>query len=253
MERLQKIIAQAGVASRRKAEELITEGRVKVNGKVITELGTKVGARAEVEVDGVKLEREEHVYYMLYKPTGVVSTVEDDKGRKTVVDLVPPGHRVFPVGRLDYNTSGLLLMTNDGEFSNLLLHPKYKVPKRYIVKIKGVPEYYHVKGLEKGVVLPDGFKTGKARVEMRDIDKKKNTAILEMVIYEGHNRQVRQMVETLGSEVLKLKREQFGFLTLAGLTSGEWRELSKKEVNQLRELADPAAPPTKRRKNTKKR
>lgn len=252
MERLQKIIAQAGIASRRKAEEMILDGRVRVNGKVVRELGTKVGPKTEVEVDGVKIEQEEHVYYLLYKPSGYVSTVEDDKGRKVITDLVPPGARVFPVGRLDYNTTGLIILTNDGEFSNMMTHPKYKIQKRYVAKIKNIPSFLAIKQLESGVELDDGFKTGSAKVKMKSVDQKKNTAILEIVISEGHNRQIRRMVEAIGSEVIKLKREQFGFLGLEGLNTGDWRELSHKEVSKLRELANPTIPPKQRGKKKKK-
>ncbi|MBR3061859.1 MAG: rRNA pseudouridine synthase [Exiguobacterium sp.] len=252
MERLQKVIAQAGVASRRKAEEMILDGRVRVNGKVVRELGTKVGPKSEIEVDGVKIEQEEHVYYLLYKPSGYVSTVDDDKGRKVITDLVPPGARVFPVGRLDYNTTGLIILTNDGEFSNMMTHPKYKIQKRYVAKVKNIPSYLAIKQLESGVELDDGFKTGSAKVKMKSVDQKKNTAILEIVISEGHNRQIRRMVEAIGSEVIKLKREQFGFLTLDGLNTGDWRELSHKEISKLRELANPTVPPKSRGKKKKK-
>ncbi|WP_110113013.1 pseudouridine synthase [Bacillus sp. CGMCC 1.16541] len=237
MERLQKVIAHAGVASRRKAEELIGQGRVKVNGQVTKELGTKVGNQDKIEVDGVPLEREEPVYFLLYKPRGIISAANDDKGRKTVVDFFPyTEERIYPIGRLDYETSGLILLTNDGEFANLLMHPKYKIEKTYVAKIKGIPLREKIKQLQKGVVLEDG-KTAPAKVKVLSIDKRKQTAIVELVIHEGKNRQVRRMLEAIGHPVLKLKRERYAFLDLRGLNAGEARELSSHEVKQLYSMA----------------
>jgi 23S rRNA pseudouridine2605 synthase len=237
MERLQKVIAQAGIASRRKAEQLIVEGKVKVNGEVVTELGTKVSDSDKIEVEGIPVEREEKVYFLLYKPRGVISSVRDDKGRKTVIDFFPHvDKRIYPIGRLDYDTSGLLLLTNDGEFANLLMHPRYKIEKTYIAKLKGIPPRPALKQLEKGVELEDGM-TAPAKVKFLSGDRKKNTAIVEITIHEGRNRQVRRMFEKIGYPVLKLRRERFAFLTLQGLNAGEFRELSPHEVKQLRELA----------------
>ena len=237
MERLQKVIAQAGIASRRKAEQLIVEGKVKVNGEVVTELGTKVSDSDKIEVEGIPVEREEKVYFLLYKPRGVISSVRDDKGRKTVIDFFPHvDKRIYPIGRLDYDTSGLLLLTNDGEFANLLMHPRYKIKKTYIAKLKGIPPRPALKQLEKGVELEDGM-TAPAKVKFLSGDRKKNTAIVEITIHEGRNRQVRRMFEKIGYPVLKLRRERFAFLTLQGLNAGEFRELSPHEVKQLRELA----------------
>jgi len=237
MERLQKVIAHAGVASRRKAEELILEGKVKVNGHVIKELGTKVNHHDKIEVNGIPLEKEEPVYFLLYKPRGVISSVSDDKGRKVVTDLFPNvTERIYPIGRLDYDTSGIILLTNDGEFANTLMHPKYQVDKAYVAKVKGIPTKETLRQLEKGIQLEDG-KTAPARVKLLSLDKKKQTSIIELVIHEGRNRQVRRMFEAIGHEVMKLKRERFGFLTLQGLTTGEFRELSPHEVKQLRALA----------------
>lgn len=238
MERLQKVIAQAGVASRRKAEELISEGRVTVNGEVVTELGTKVTPRKDkIEVDRVPIDREEPVYYILYKPTGVISSVSDDKGRKVVTDFFSNEFRLFPVGRLDYDTSGLLLLTNDGEFANILMHPKYKVTKMYVAKVQGVPSREKLKLLERGIMLEDG-KTAPARVKFVSGNPKTGTSIIEISIHEGKNRQVRRMFEAIGHPVLKLKREMYGFLTLKGLNTGEARELRPHEVKQLREMAE---------------
>lgn len=237
MERLQKVIARAGIASRRKSEELITEGRVKVNGKVVTELGIKVSPSDRVEVNGVQIEKEVPVYFLLYKPRGVISSVSDDKGRKVVTDFFSEfNERIFPVGRLDYDTSGLLLLTNDGEFANLLMHPRNEIEKVYVAKVKGIPLRENLKKLEKGIRLEDG-KTAPARVKLLSADKKKQTSIIEISIHEGRNRQVRRMFEAIGHEVIKLKRERYGFLTLIGLKAGEARELSPHEVKQLRALA----------------
>ncbi|WP_153122704.1 23S rRNA pseudouridine(2605) synthase RluB [Peribacillus tepidiphilus] len=237
MERLQKVIAHAGVASRRKAEELIVEGKVKVNGKVVKELGVKVGPNDKVEVNGIPLEREEPVYFLLYKPRGVISAVHDDKGRKVVTDFFPEvTARIYPIGRLDYDTSGLLLLTNDGDFANLMMHPKNEVEKVYVAKVKGIMFRETVKKLEKGIKLEDGM-TAPAKVKVLSTDKKKNTSIVQITIHEGKNRQVRRMLEAVGHPVLKLKREMYAFLTLQGLKPGESRELTPHEVKQLRVLA----------------
>ena len=237
MERLQKVIAQAGIASRRKAEELILEGKVKVNGKVVTELGIKVGRQDEVEVLGVPIEKEEPVYFLLYKPTGVISAVSDDKGRKVVTDFFPEiKQRIFPIGRLDYDTSGLLLLTNDGEFANALMHPKYEVEKVYVAKVKGVLTGEKIRMLQRGVMLEDG-KTAPARVKLISGDRRKETAVVEIAIHEGRNRQVRRMFEAVGCKVVKLKRERYAFLGLTSLRPGDARALSPHEVKQLRAVA----------------
>lgn len=237
MERLQKVIAQAGIASRRKAEQLILDGVVKVNGKVVTELGTKVSPTDKVEVNGIPVEREEPVYYLFYKPRGVISSVKDDKGRKVVTDFLhETDKRVYPVGRLDYDTSGILLLTNDGDFAHLMMHPKSEIEKVYIAKVKGIPARENLKKLAKGIELEDGL-TAPAKVKVLSIDKKKKTAIIEITIHEGRNRQVRRMFEKIGHPVMKLKREKYGFLTLNGLNAGEMRELTPHEVKQLRALA----------------
>ena len=236
MERLQKVIAQAGIASRRKAEDLIKDGRVKVNGKVVKELGLKVSTSDRVEVNEIQIEKEEPVYFLLYKPRGVISSVNDDKGRKVVTDFFPHlKERIYPVGRLDYDTSGLLVLTNDGEFANLLMHPKNEIDKVYVAKVKGIPLKENLRKLERGIRLEDG-KTAPARVKLLSADNKKQAAIIEITIHEGRNRQVRRMFEAIGHEVLKLKRERYGFLTLNGLRTGDARELTPHEVKQLRAL-----------------
>lgn len=238
MERLQKVLAHAGVASRRKAEEMILTGQVSVNGQIIRELGTKVSNSDVVEVNGVKLEKEQKVYFVLYKPRGIISAVTDDKGRKTVADLFPGRlERLYPVGRLDYETSGVLIVTNDGDFAYKLTHPKFKVDKTYVAKVKGIPTKQSLRILERGVILEDG-KTAPARVKLLSADAKTEKAIVEITIHEGKNRQVRRMFDAIGHPVLKLKREQFGFLTLHGLSPGESRELTTHEVKLLRVLAE---------------
>jgi 23S rRNA pseudouridine2605 synthase len=238
MERLQKVIAHAGVASRRKAEEMILEGKVKVNGKVVKELGIKVSNSDTVEVNGIPLEKEQPVYFLFYKPRGIISSVTDDKGRKTVTDFFPEiKERIYPVGRLDYDTSGLLLLTNDGEFANLLMHPRNEIEKEYIAKIKGIPLRENLKALEKGILLEDG-KTAPARTKVISIDKKKGTSIVQLTIHEGRNRQVRRMFDAIGHPVIKLRRERYGFLDLRGLQAGDARELTAHEVKQLRVLAE---------------
>lgn len=238
LERLQKVLAQAGVASRRKSEQLILEGKVKVNGTTVTELGTKVTNADRVEVEGVELVKENFVYYLLYKPRGYISTVHDEKGRKTVLDLFPEvEERIFPVGRLDYDTSGVIILTNDGDFSYLMTHPKFGIKKTYMAKVKGIPTRESLRKLERGIELEDG-KTAPARVKMQTVDKKSGTALIEITIHEGRNRQVRRMFDAIGHPVLKLRRESFAMLTTHGLNAGESRQLTTHEVKQLRVLAE---------------
>ncbi len=232
MERLQKIIANSGVTSRRKAEELIKDGRVTVDGVVINELGTKVREDSVIEIDGVSIEKEPKVYYLLNKPRGVVTTAKDEHGRKTVVDLIPTEKRIYPVGRLDYDTTGLLILTNDGDFTNALLHPKNKIDKTYIAKINGILSPPDLMKLKKGVYIDD-YKTMPAKIKVRRIDKKNNVSFVELTIREGKNHQIKKMIESVGFEVLKLKREKIEFLTLNGLASGEYRVLNNKEVKKL--------------------
>ena len=231
MERLQKVIANSGYCSRRKAEELILEGKVFVNGSVIRELGTKVSHNDEIEVDGLSIKKDHNYeYYLLYKPRGVVTTTNDDKGRKTVVDLIDTTARIYPVGRLDYDTTGVLLLTNDGVFANGLVHPANEIDKVYIAKVEGILSGYDVKRLKSGIMI-DGRKTAKCHVKVRSIDKKKNTCIVELVIHEGRNHQVKKMIEAVGKKVIKLKRERFGIFDLSGLKASEYRRLTAKEVH----------------------
>lgn len=233
MERLQKVMAHAGVASRRKAEEYILAGRVKVNGEVVRTLGAKVSPKDKVEVDDVPIYQEEPVYYMLYKPRGVISAVSDDKKRTVVTEyLTDVSERIYPVGRLDYDTSGLLLLTNDGEFSQRLTHPKYKVEKVYVAKVKGIADKRSLAPLARGVFI-EGKKTAPAKFTILSTDQKAQTSIIELTIHEGRNHQVKNMLQAVGFPVQKLKRERYGQLTLGTLRPGEYRPLSKFEVSQL--------------------
>jgi 23S rRNA pseudouridine2605 synthase len=232
MERVQKVIANSGYCSRRKAEELLQKGLIKVNGEVITDLGHKVSYSDTISINGVNLKLENKEYVLLYKPRGVVTTTNDDKGRKTVVDLIDTTNRLYPVGRLDYDTSGLLLLTNDGELTNYLIHPRNEVEKVYLAKIDCAVNPHLIKTLTQGVVI-DGKRTGKAKVKIKKIDKKKNNSLVELTIYEGRNHQVKKMFESIGYQVSKLKREKFAGLTLTGLKSGEYRHLNIKEVKTL--------------------
>ena len=233
MERLQKFIAESGYTSRRKAEELIKNGKVKVNGKIIKEMGVKVSGNDLVEINGEILKKEENKeYYLLNKPRGVITAVSDDKKRKTVVDLIDTDKRIYPVGRLDYDTTGVLLLTNDGELANLLMHPKSNINKVYIAKISGFLDKINISKLQRGVII-DGKKTSKSKVRLKKYDKKTNTSIVELTIHEGRNHQVKKMFESIGYEVLKLKREKYDFLDVLNLKSGEYRKLNIKEIKKL--------------------
>lgn len=233
MERLQKVIANLGYCSRRHAEELIKKGAVRVNGEVVAELGVKVGKSDKIEVEGVMLDRNyNYEYYLLNKPRGVITAVSDDKGRKTVVDIIDTTTRIYPVGRLDYDTTGVLLLTNDGELANGLMHPSRKIDKVYIAKVEGILTGYDVKRLRSGIVI-DGYKTSRCHVKVKSVDKKKNTCIVEIVIHEGRNHQVKKMIEFVGKKVIKLKRERFAILTTDGVKAGDYRRLTNKEIAVL--------------------
>ena len=236
-ERLQKVMANAGVASRRASEKLIQEGRVMVNGVVVTELGTKVESDDSISVDGKLLKKDEKkVYYLLYKPRGVISAAKDNKGREVVTDyLKDVPERLYPVGRLDYDTSGLLILTNDGDFANQMMHPRYKVDKTYVAKVEGLITPDSIKKLRNGVVI-DGKPTSRARAKIISRDAKKNTSIVSLTIHEGRYHQVKKMLDAVGHKVQKLSRTTYGTLTLDGLTSGEYRELSHNEVRELLKL-----------------
>lgn len=238
MERLQKVLAQAGVASRRKCEEYIEAGRVQVNDVTVTTLGVKVDPAVDaIKVDGRPINRQMKTYLVLNKPKGVITSVSDPGGRQVVTDYIKDVKvRVYPVGRLDYDTEGLLLMTNDGELANLLTHPKHHVPKTYHATVKGVPHGDLLDKLRDGIELEDGM-TAPAEVEYVDINPEKNETIVSITIREGRNRQVRRMFDAIRFPVVKLKRVQFGTLSLSGLARGKHRKLSAKEVEELRQSA----------------
>lgn len=252
--RLQKLIAGTGIASRRKSEELISAGRVTVNGTTVRELGTKVDpARDHVKVDGRHIRAvQPHVYLVLHKPKHVMSTLHDPEGRPTVKDFIAGVTvRVFPVGRLDFDSEGLMLLTNHGALAQALLHPKYHVPKTYLVKIKGVLEEEDIARLENGVKLEDGMT---APAGVKKVRKAENNSWVEVTIHEGRTHQVRRMLEAVGHPVLKLVRTRMGSLTLGRLAPGEYRFLTDSEANILRELvkkrmqsnSDRSRPRTKR-------
>ena len=235
MERLQKVIANCGVCSRRKAEELILEGKVTVNGKVIRELGTKVSEKDTVEVMGKVLEKKQSLYFLLNKPRGVITSVRDEKNRKTVIDLIDIDERIYPIGRLDYDTTGVLLLTNDGGFSNLMTHPSGQIEKVYVAKLNKKIEGKDLAQLKKGVLM-DGYLMKADRIKLRKTNSD-GTCIVELTIHEGRNHQVKKMFESVGYLVDKLKRERVGFLTTGKLKSGEYRSLTPKEVHQFYVLA----------------
>ena len=234
MERLQKIIAESGYTSRRKAEELIKQGKVFVNGVKVVELGTKASFGDIITVNGVTLQKSDYVYFLLNKPRGVVSTAKDEKGRKTVVDLIETDKRIYPIGRLDYDTTGLILLTNDGELTNLLTHPKNKVPKKYDAKLNRYMEIEDLKKLEKGVEV-DGRVCTPTRVKLQKNDLIKNYAIVEITIIEGRNHIIKKVFENMGYLVDKLTRVEYAFLKVDKLRSGEYRNLTIKEVKKLYE------------------
>lgn len=235
MIRLQKYMSECGIASRRKSEELIKKGEVSVNGVIVTELGTKVNGGEEIIVSGKILRKEDKEYYLLYKPKGVISSAIDDKHRTTVVDLIESDKKLFPIGRLDYNTTGVLLITNDGELTNILTHPKFEVEKVYEVKLEGIIKIDEVKTLESGIVL-DGVKTKRCEVKLKKQDKRNNKSYLIIKITEGRNHEVKNMFKYFGYDVIKLKRIRYSFLDLGDLKEGEYRPLNLKEVKKLYSL-----------------
>jgi len=235
MERLQKVIANSGYTSRRKAEELIKSGKVKVNNEVVTELGTKVTRKDLIEVNGQILTKEEKVYYVLNKPSGYISSLDDEKGRRVVTDLIATDKRVYPVGRLDYDTTGVLILTNDGEFSNMMANPKFKIEKEYVATIDGTFNSYHKRMLINGVDIGD-YVTKKARVNIISTDKKTGKSVIGLTISEGKYHQVKRMFDALGFTVLKLKRVRYGVVTDKNIKIGDFRRLKPHELKQLIEL-----------------
>lgn len=232
MERLQKVIAASGLTSRRKAEELITEGKVKVNGQVVTELGTKVSDKDKILVNNEPITKETKEYYILNKPRGVLTTTSDDRSRKTVVDLIPTTARIYPVGRLDYDTTGLLILTNDGDLANKLTHPKNKIIKTYLAKCAGIITKEQIDKLKKGIYIDDR-KVDIIDFKVKKIDKEKNATFISISIIEGRNHIVKRLFESIGLLVDKLTRTHYDFLDLGNLKSGEYRTLSIKEVKKL--------------------
>lgn len=231
-ERLQKYIAQCGVTSRRKAEELILQGHVKVNGFLVKELGSKVDPKKDkvTVFDKEIYINDEHIYIKLYKPEGYVTTVKDQFNRKTVIDLININERIYPIGRLDYNTSGLLLLTDDGDLAYKLMHPKYRIYKTYEALVKGRIRQDSINNLKNGLLIED-YKTAPAMVKLLE---QKDHSTVQISIHEGRNRQVRKMFDSLGHPVVKLKRISFGNINLDGLNLGQWKYLTDDEIEFLK-------------------
>lgn len=231
-ERLQKVIAESGYTSRRKAEELIQKRKVTVNGQVVDTLGTKVKKGDEIIVDGTLITKSEKEYYLLNKPRGVVSTSSDEMNRKTVVDIIETNARIFPIGRLDYDTTGVLLLTNDGELTNILTHPNNHVPKTYLAKLDRIIEMEDFYKIKDGVNI-EGIPLKVTHLKLKKTDKKNNTCFVELTISEGRNHIVKKLFNTLGYNVDKLTRTAYATLSVGTLLSGEYRTLTKKEVHDL--------------------
>ena len=233
MERLQKVIANSGYCSRRKAEELISNGKVFVNGEKITELGSKVDEKDIIVVEGVELNNKPRKeYYLLYKPRGYICSAKDEKGRKVVTELIDTNERIYPVGRLDYDTTGVLLLTNDGDLTNILTHPSNEVEKQYLVIVEGIITTDEIYQLIDGVDI-DGIKVVPKRVKIKKKDEAKQRTKIEITIVEGRNHIVKKIFEKIGHPVNKLHREREGFLTVTGMQSGDYRLLSSDEVRKL--------------------
>ncbi len=229
-ERLQKVLARAGIASRRASEEMIQAGRVTINGQIAA-LGDKVADSDRIELDGIPVLRDPNlVHYLLHKPRDVVSTASDTENRQTVVDLVPSTIRVYPVGRLDADSEGLIILTNDGDLTHRLTHPSFGVPKEYLVHVEGIPQRSALRSLREGIRLEDGM-TAPAQVSMPD------QGLLKITIHEGRNRQVRRMCAAIGHPVVRLVRVRIGPITDSSLTAGSWRELTNEEVRSLYQAA----------------
>lgn len=247
MERLQKVIAQTGYTSRRKAEELITQGRVSVNGEIVKVLGVKVKPSDQIMIDGEPLHKEEKVYYLFYKPAQCVSTMKDEFDRRCVADFFQDvKERVYPVGRLDYDSTGALFMTNDGEFANLMMHPSSHLQKVYDISITGLLEPATIKKLERGIYL-EGVKTLPCQISIKGVDKEHQTTMLLIQLTEGKNRQIKKMFESVGHKVKRLHRVSIGDVTLQGLVPGSYRRLKPHEIHRLYAMA------TQKSNNPKKR
>ena len=242
MERLQKRIAECGICSRRKAEELILAGRVKVNGEIITILGTKVSPDDVIEVNGKVIEKEVKKYYAINKPRGIICTSSDDRGRKTIIDILPEqikNERLYCIGRLDYDTKGVLLLTNDGEFMNTLVGPKSGIEKEYLARVKGIFTFTDVKKLSEGVII-NGKKTLPAIVTIESLDREHGSSLVRIIITEGNYHQVKEMFKVIGHEVKKLTRVRFGHITINNLKEGEVSVLSIHDVKTLYALSKQA-------------
>ena len=233
MERLQKVIASYGYTSRRKAEELIRKGKVMVNGKIITELGTKVEANDVISIDSVIINKDvKQEYYLLNKPRQVISSVEDKQGRITVRDLINTDARIYPIGRLDYDTTGLIILTNDGDLANLLMHPSFEVEKTYVAKVNKVLDKDDIKKIKSNIVV-EGRKVVIKRFKIKKKDFEKNTSVVELTIVEGRNHIVKKIFSSMNIDVIKLSRVGYAFLTIDNLKSGEYRNLTIKEIKKL--------------------
>lgn len=236
MERLQKVISNAGYCSRRKAEELILKGKVFVNGNLVKELGVKVNNDDIIVVEGVTLNKKSNKeYYLLNKPSGVICSVKDEKGRKVVTDLIDTSERIYPVGRLDYDTIGVLLLTNDGDFANILMHPSNEIEKTYLAVIEGIMTTEEIYKLKEGIII-DGEKIVPKRVKVKKKELNKNKEKVEITIVEGKNHIVKKLFKAVGHPVAKLTRERLAFLDVKGLQSGEYRLLTSSEVKRLKQL-----------------
>ena len=234
MERLQKVIAERGYCSRRKAEELIQEGRVALNGVIVRELGVKAEKDDEILIDGKPLEKEKKkVYYLLNKPKGVISSVKDDRGRKTVIDLLDVKERVYPLGRLDFDSSGLLILSNDGELMQKMIHPSFEITKVYEVTIDKLISDEEIRKLEAGVRIDD-YVSAPCTIKLIRKNENKKISFLEVSIHEGKNREIRKMFETVRAKVTRLHRIEEAGIALGKLRSGEYRELRVKEVADLK-------------------
>lgn len=233
MERLQKILAEAGIASRRKSEELILAGRVKVNGQIINTLGFKASFDDEILVDDKPIKKEEPVVFIFNKPKNVISSCKDEKGRETILDYFDEPYRLYPLGRLDYDSSGLLLVTNDGELTQKILHPKYEVEKLYEVTVNKIISDNDIQKLSSGVLI-NNYKTAPCSIEVIKINPNKKTMTVHMVLHEGKNREIRRMFETIGVKVIKLHRLMEAGIELKDLRPGEYRRLKPFELAKLK-------------------
>jgi 23S rRNA pseudouridine2605 synthase len=231
--RADKLISSIGLCSRRGVEDFIKKNKVEANNVKITEHGQRIPKRSVIKINGREIKKPKKVYYLLNKPKGIVSTASDEYGRRNVVSLIPTDERIFPVGRLDKDTHGLIILTNDGDLTNKLIHPKYHIGKTYILKLKGLPSKEQLEKLKSGIELEDGL-TAPSKVKL--LQHRKDGTFLEMIIYEGRKRQIRRMCEAVKLNLVDLQRVEFGNLTLEDLKVGEYRELKGNEVEKLKKL-----------------